>query len=356
VDLPGDVERARATAGDEAPDEQAPDDQAILRQAAAWNEAGLGVALATVTSTWGSALRPAGSQLAVSGKGAFVGSVSGGCVESAVVHEALAVIADGAPRRLRYGVTNERAWEVGLPCGGNIEIRVERIGGAGGLLPALLADLAAKRPAVLATDLATGVGTLLHPFDPGEGADAALLAPAREALARDRSALVETPGGETFLRVYQPPVRLLVVGAVHVAQALARMAAMAGFEVVVIDPRPAYATDQRFRGVKVVGAWPDEAMAGLGLDPRTAVVTLAHDPKIDDPALVAALRSGAFYVGALGSRRSHAARRERLRALGLSDADLDRIHGPVGLAIGAVSPGEIAVSILAQVVERLRTG
>ena len=135
-------------------------------------------------------------------------------------------------------------------------------------------------------------------------------------MARDRSGLVETPGGETFLRVYQPPARLLVVGAVHVAQALARMAGLAGLEVVVIDPRPAYATDQRFRGVKVVGAWPAEALAALGLDRRTAVVTLAHDPRIDDPALVAALRSGAFYVGALGSRRSHAARRERLRALG----------------------------------------
>lgn len=223
------------------------------------------------------------------------------------------------------------------------------------LLAAVLRDLAAKRPAVLATNLATGVETLLHPDEPGDGGDPALLALARESLNRDRSSRAETPGGEFFLRVYQPAVRILVVGAVHVAQSLARMAVEAGFEVAVVDPRPAYATGQRFRGVKVVGEWPAEAMAALGLDRRTAVVTLAHDPKIDDPALAAALRSRAFYVGALGSRRSHAARRERLRALGFTDADLDRIHGPVGLPIGAVSPGEIAVSILAQVVERLRS-
>ena len=222
------------------------------------------------------------------------------------------------------------------------------------VLAALLRDLAARRTVVLATNLATGEGTLLHPDEPGEGGAPGLVALAREAVARDRSARVETPGGEVFLRVYQPAVRILVVGAVHVAQALTRMAVEAGFEVVVIDPRPAYATDRRFRGVKVLGEWPAEAMATLGLDRRTAVVTLAHDPKIDDPALAAALRSRAFYVGALGSRRSHAARRERLRALGFADADLDRIHGPVGLSIGAVSPGEIAVSILAQVVERLR--
>jgi xanthine dehydrogenase accessory factor len=222
------------------------------------------------------------------------------------------------------------------------------------LLAALLRDMAAKRPVVLATNLATGEGTLLHPDEPGDGGAPALMALAREAVARDRSARVETPGGEVFLRVYQPAVRILVVGAVHVAQALTRMAVEAGFEVVVIDPRPAYTTDRRFRGVKMMGEWPAEAMATLGLDRRTAVVTLAHDPKIDDPALAAALRSRAFYVGALGSRRSHAARRERLRALGFADADLDRIHGPVGLSIGAVSPGEIAVSILAQIVERLR--
>ncbi len=349
VDLPEDLDAAR-----EALRTAPPDDEAVLRQAAAWREAGLRVALATVTSTWGSALRPVGSQLAVSEAGSFTGSVSGGCVESAVVQEALAVVADGKARSLRYGVTSERAWEVGLPCGGNIEVHVERVGeGSDPLLP-LLRDLAAKRPVVRATNLATGASRLLHPLEAGDGDDLGLAAAAREALARDRSGAVETPGGPVFLRVYQARVRLLVVGAVHVAQALAPMALQAGLEVIVIDPRRAFATGPRFPGVKVVGEWPAEAMALLGLDRRTAVVTLAHDPKIDDPALAAALRSEAFYVGALGSRRSHAARLERLRALGFADADLGRIHGPVGLAIGAVSPGEIAVSILAQLVERLR--
>jgi len=350
VDAPEDLEAAREALEPAT----APDDAAVLGQAAAWGDAGLRVALATVTSTWGSALRPVGSQLAVNEAGAFAGSVSGGCVESAVVQEAIAAIADGKPRLLRYGVTNERAWEVGLPCGGNIEIHVARIGGEGDVLAALLRDLAAKRPVVLATNLSTGEGKLLHPLEEGDGSDPALLAPAREALGRDRSARVDTAEGEVFLRVYQPPARLLVVGAVHVAQALAPMARLAGYEVVVIDPRRAFAAGPRFRGVRMLAEWPAEAMALLGLDRRTAVVTLAHDPKIDDPALAAALRSEAFYVGALGSRRSHAARRERLRAQGFADADLDRIHGPVGLGIGAVAPGEIAVSILAQVVERLR--
>jgi xanthine dehydrogenase accessory factor len=350
VDAPEDLEAAREALEPAT----APDDAAVLGQAAAWGDAGLRVALATVTSTWGSALRPVGSQLAVNEAGAFAGSVSGGCVESAVVQEAIAAIADGKPRLLRYGVTNERAWEVGLPCGGNIEIHVARIGGGRDVLAALLRDLAAKRPVVLATNLSTGEGKVLHPLEEGDGSDPALLAPAREALGRDRSARVDTAEGEVFLRVYQPPVRLLLVGAVHVSQALAPMARQAGYEVVVIDPRRAFATGLRFRGVKMLAEWPVQAMAALGLDRRTAVVTLAHDPKIDDAALASALRSEAFFVGALGSRRSHAARRERLRAEGFSDADLDRIHGPGGLAIGAVAPGEIAVSILAQVVERLR--
>ncbi len=221
------------------------------------------------------------------------------------------------------------------------------------MLSRLLADVAAKRPAVLATDLATGETRLLRPFDPEPGLDPALAAAAREAASNDESTKIDTGGGAVFLRVYSPPVRVVIVGAVHIAQPLAEMARLSGYEPVVVDPRRAFATEARFAGVPLVTEWPDEALAKLGLDRRTAVVTMTHDPKIDDPALVAALRSDSFYVGALGSRKTQAARRERLRAMGFTDADLSRIHGPVGLPIGARSPGEIAVSILSQLVGAL---
>lgn len=222
------------------------------------------------------------------------------------------------------------------------------------LLAAVLADLAAKRPAVLAIDLASGGAHLVHPAEPEPGLDPALVAAARAALARDESGKVELGGATFFLRVYNPPVRVILVGAVHLAQPLARMAQLAGYAPIVVDPRRAFATAARFEEIPLVQEWPDEALARLGLDRRTALVTLAHDPKIDDPALAAALRSEAFYVGSLGSRKTQEARRERLRALGFSDAELARIHGPVGLPIGARSTGEIAVSILAQVVAALR--
>jgi xanthine dehydrogenase accessory factor len=223
------------------------------------------------------------------------------------------------------------------------------------VLRALLDDLRAKRPAVLATWLGSGEARLLHPGDAdGGGGDAALLERAREALASDRSALAESAEGAVFLRVFAPPVRLVVVGAVHVTQALAPMARLAGYRVAVIDPRRSFASEERLAGVELIREWPGEALARMGIDRRTAVVALTHDPKLDDPALVAALRSPAFYVGALGSRKTQAARRERLRAEGIGEADLDRLDGPVGLPIGAVSPGEIAVSILAQLVSRLR--
>ncbi len=222
------------------------------------------------------------------------------------------------------------------------------------VLEAVLADVAAKRPAVLAVDLASGDARLLHPAEPGPGLDPALVAAARDAAARDESGKVQLGGTTWFLRVYNPPVRVIVIGAVHIAQSLARMVQLAGYEVIVVDPRRAFATAARFEEIPLVQEWPDEALARLGLDRRTALVTMTHDPKIDDPALAAALRSDAFYVGALGSRKTQAARRERLRALGFSDADLARIRGPVGLPIGARSTGEIAVSILSQVVAALR--
>jgi xanthine dehydrogenase accessory factor len=224
------------------------------------------------------------------------------------------------------------------------------------ILAQLLADVAAKRPVVLSTDLATGDQRLVYPFAEDPGADPELAAVARAAAVADQSRKLESPVGAMFLRVFNPPVRVVVIGAVHIAQAFVRMVQLAGYDVLVVDPRRAFASDERFRDVPLENAWPDEALARFGLDRRTAVVTLTHDPKIDDPALAAALRSDAFYVGALGSKKTHAARLERLRALGLGDAQLARIHAPVGMAIGAVSPGEIAVSILAQLVAALRRG
>ena len=203
----------------------------------------------------------------------------------------------------------------------------------------------AKRPIVLATQLPGGAQLLL-PDDP---APSGLALRAAEALAADRSVTVEADG-TWFLHAFNPPLRLVVVGAVHIAQALVPMAAQLGFGVVVADPRRAFATDERFPGVSVSTDWPDEALDLLRPDSRTAIVTLTHDPKLDDPALDRALRSDAFYIGALGSRKTHAARLERLRALGHGDAALARIRGPVGLNIGAVTAPEIALSVLAQIV------
>jgi xanthine dehydrogenase accessory factor len=222
------------------------------------------------------------------------------------------------------------------------------------LLDEILAAQKAARPAVLVTELASGAQRLLFPHEaPPPSVDAALWEAAGRALAADRSTTFEA-GGTLFLHVFNPPLRLYVVGAVHITQGLAPMAALAGFEVVVIDPRRAFATAERFPSVELVTEWPEPALAARPLGRRTAMVTLTHDPKLDDPALIAGLRSPAFYLGALGSRKTHAARLERLRAAGFSDGELARIQGPAGLDIGARSTGEIAVSILAGVIAALR--
>jgi len=228
------------------------------------------------------------------------------------------------------------------------------------VLDALLAARRDKVPVVLATHLESGAQRLIHPLDAEpNGVPGALHAAARNALGRNRSGSWEPgdpddhpglPGGPWFLQVHAPPLRMIVVGAVHTAQPLAQMAQLAGYEVVVVDPREAFANEARFPGIARSTDWPDEAVEGLRPDARTAVVTLTHDPKLDDPALVAALRTPAFYVGCLGSRRTHAARRDRLRVEhGLDDGVLERLHGPVGLPIGARSPAEVAISILAEV-------
>lgn len=222
----------------------------------------------------------------------------------------------------------------------------------------LLDDLqrrrASHRPCVVLTHLDDGQQRLVGAEEPGLS-EAVALTVAR-ALERDKSSTVQVDGRDVFVQPFNPPLRLLVIGAVHVTQALIGMATACDYAVTVIDPRESFARASRFPGVEVVCDWPDDALARLEPDTRTAIVTLTHDPKIDDPALEVALRSPAFYVGALGSKKTHAARVERLEGAGLSPEEIDGLHAPVGLPIGSRSPGEIAVSVLAQITQRLRRG
>lgn len=309
-----------------------------------WHRQGKGAVLATVIETWGSAPRPAGSQLVVSAEAEMMGSVSGGCVEGAVIAEALEAAQDGTCRILEFGVSDDDAFAVGLACGGQIRIMVEPVGVGQGVpedLLARIADARARREALaVETDTRDWSRRVLGYADAPQAFDA------------DRSGFAED--GARFLWISNPPLRLAVIGGVHIAQPLVRIAELAGYDVTVIDPREAFASEARFPGQKLVHDWPDAALAAHGLDHRTAVVTLTHDPKLDDPALFAALRSPVFYIGALGSTRTHAKRVARLTEAGFGEDEIARIDAPIGLDIGARSPAEIAIAILGELIERLR--
>jgi len=311
-----------------------------------WHRAGRKAALATVVETWGSAPRQPGSQLAISGDGQIMGSVSGGCVEGAVVTEALEALQDGQPRLLTFGVSDETAFAVGLACGGTIRVLVEPVGSA--LPETMLADLvaarAAKQPVVYAVHPETGVRALYRPGQ-DQAADLRL---------RSDKAGIEEDG--RFIAPHNHPLRLIVVGAVHIAQPLVTIARACGYAPTLIDPRDTFGAADRFPGETVLDDWPDEALAALVPDARTAIVTLTHDPKLDDPAIRLAIRSPAFYLGCLGSKKTHAKRVERLQAAGFSAEEISRIHAPVGLDIGAKTPAEIAVSIMGQITATLRLG
>ena len=300
-------------------------DADLFRTALAWRREGHSVAIATVTSTWGSAPRRQGAHLIIRQDGMFEGSVSGGCVEGEVIAEAASVIEADTPKRLSYGVADAKAWEVGLACGGEIEVLLQPMS-ARGFPPKLAEEVLAAHEA--------GRTLVLH---------------------TDTSGVTEhKQKAESFARAYPPPLELLLVGAVHISQTLAPLAGLIGYRVKIVDPRGSFAADARFAGVQVDQRWPDEALAEWRPGPASAVVTLTHDPKLDDPALEAALRSDAFYIAALGSRRTHAARLERLTERGFSQADLARIHGPAGLAIGAANPAEIALSVAAEMTQSWR--
>jgi xanthine dehydrogenase accessory factor len=295
----------------------------VREQAERWLSRGDRVALATVVATRRSAPRPVGSKLIVSEQGELFGSVSGGCVESDVAVQAAEVLASGEARLISYGITDDQAWEVGLPCGGEIDVFVQPL---------------AELPAV-------GDGVLLTRLE-GDRAGQTELA---EINVRS-SGVVELEGEQVFAEVLGPPPRLVVVGATDTAEALCRLAGALGWHTIAIDPRKALATEERLPSASErVVAWPDEGMESLELDADTAVVVLTHEERLDVPALTTALAGEAFYVGAIGSRKTQGRRRERLLETGVPEERLDRISGPAGLDLGADTPAETAVSILAEI-------
>jgi xanthine dehydrogenase accessory factor len=346
-----------------------------------WRAEGAGVGRAVVVRTFGSAPRPEGAVLLVTDDGRLAGSVSGGCVEGAAAEEILAARKAGRERVIRYGISDEQAWDVGLACGGTIDV----------LISPLVPDSAAEAARETRDGLGDGraIVTVLpadsppaafgaHP--PGQGSepvaplvvhddgrlegslgdrvlDAALNEAGQAALAQGVSRTVEIGGRQLFIEAYPVRPRLVVVGAVEVSRTLVRLAKELGYETVVIDGRAAFATEARFPDVdRLIVGWPDEVADEIGLGPADAVAVLTHDVKFDEPAIIAALARGCRYVGAVGSRKTQADRRARLVEAGVAPADLDRLRGPIGLDLGGRLPAETALAILAEVVSERRAG
>lgn len=336
----------------------------IVTQVDEWLRAGEPVALATVIATWGSAPRGVGAKLAVTTGDRMIGSVSGGCVEAAVVHAARATLASGRPQRLSFGVSDETAWGVGLACGGKIEVLVERLDPDtfAELQRFLAANVAVASAIVLDGPedmlgrrlLLAADGTVRSHLAAAHIGSMSELASGALRTGRCEHTRITLPDGDTvelFVDVIAPRPTLIMVGAGHIAMALDQLARLLGYRTVVVDPRAAFASRERFPRVdRLLSLWPEQAFLEEPLMTGSAVAVLSHDPKIDEPALALALRSRAYYVGALGSRATQAGRRERLRALGLTDDELSRLHGPIGLDIGARTPEEIALAIMAEIV------
>ncbi|HSR24122.1 MAG TPA: XdhC/CoxI family protein, partial [Candidatus Eisenbacteria bacterium] len=286
----------------------------------AWRQAGDPVAIATVVDTWGSSPRPLGSRMLVSRSGRMAGSVSNGCIEGAVFEQAQEVLAAGRARHVEYGVADDVAFEVGLACGGHIEVFIQP---AAGVHDRALELLAAERPFVLTTDLRSG---------------------ATELEEREPDAELPRRDGDRFVEPFARPAHMVVIGAIHIAIPLHRLARVMGYRVTVVDARGQFATRERFpEADEILVQWPDEALAGMIVDRSTAVVVLTHDPKFDMPALRAALPTRAGYIGAIGSRRTNQNRLDALRAEGFSEEQLARVHGPIGLDLGGRGAEETAL-------------
>lgn len=339
----------------------------VLKDIQRWRATGAQIALATVVQTWGSAPRRPGAKMAITAGGQLSGSVSGGCVEGAVVEEAFATLQSHRPKLLHYGVADETGWEVGLACGGTIEIFVEPLDDT--LFQTISQMYAEERAGAVVTviagpDALVGRKLLVESandqwqgaIEPSLDHTIAQLAHAHIQHGRDSRVMLAEAGIELFIDVLLPPPTLIMVGGVHIAITLAAIAKTQGYRTVVIDPRHAFGSDERFPHADLLlRSWPEEAFAQLTISENTAITLLTHDPKIDDPALKQTLRTPAFYIGALGSRKTHAKRVERLREAGFTPQEIERIHAPIGIEIDAQTPEQIALAVMAQVVKARNT-
>ncbi len=341
----------------------------ILSELDQWIKTDQSIAIATVIQTWGSAPRGAGSKMGITAQGAISGSVSGGCVEGAVVDTSLEVLRTGIPQLLHFGVADETAWEVGLACGGTIDVFVSPLDPD--IFAALFAAIQQERTVAVLTvirgekeqlgrtlvilEAGSVFGTL------GDGLDETAQEMARVAFESGKPARRTLPSIQgakeidIFVDVILPSPALVIVGGVHISIALADIARVMGFRTIVVDPRRSFGNQARFPNVdRLIQVWPDQALSEIGLNRSSAVAVLTHDPKLDDPALMVALRSQAFYVGALGSTITHARRRQRLLEAGLTETQLSRLHAPIGLDIHARTPEEIALSVMAEIIAAWR--
>jgi xanthine dehydrogenase accessory factor len=328
----------------------------LLDEIETWSAAGYDVAVATVIRVVGSAPRPVGARMIVSSGGQMAGSVSGGCVETTVYEEMMDILDGGPPRVLHFGITDDMIWDVGLACGGAIDVFAHRLDPA--LVAAFRDHVERGDPLALVTVVAgqaVGDTSLITPGSVVFGSEDARIAQrAREMLATraEGGAVHEVlPATEVFIEPFLPPPVLIVVGGVHIAIPLTRFAKWLGFYVIIVDPRAKFANRERFPDAdEVLLEWPDEALAHLEIDDATYIVLLTHDPKIDEPTLASALKTQAAYIGAIGSRKTHAARFERMVRWGVTAEQLQQVYAPIGLDLGGRTPEETALSIIAEVV------
>ena len=336
----------------------------LLPKLRTWIEEGQAIALASVVSTWGSAPRSVGAYMAINADGQMIGSVSGGCVEGAVIEKASEVIRTGTAEYLHFGVADDTAWDVGLACGGKIDVFVQPIEAEG--INKLIHELedehfvshssVVKGPEnMLGASLVATEKEIIFSSASLASIEADIWKEISGISRKAKTISIAKENIEIFSNPLLPSPTLLIIGGVQIAIALAKMAKMMHFRPILIDPRRTFLNTDRFDNIgKIMQAWPAKAYAELSLTRNFAIASLTHDPKIDDPALIGALKSKAFYIGALGSKKTQGLRINRLREQGISENDLERIHGPIGLNIGANNPEEIALAIMSQVIQAYR--